>query len=144
MKRRSVVIVFLAIAALALVSVAWAQFDLGGLLKVGGSVVVAEKLGPQIDRGLNQVLGSKNLKANAATKVVTILSLGSGARVGLAQVTGPKSLVDRVKAVGQIEAGVSVLGSVRAKILIPINAKSITNVRRVNGVGVSAVIDIKL
>jgi len=144
MSRRSFIAVSLGILILTFVSIAWAQFDLGGLLKVGGSVVAAEKLGPQINSALNKVVGAKKLGTTAATKVVTILSVGTGGYVGLAQVAGPRSAVNRVKAVAQIETGISVLGNVRGKILIPIDAKSITNMRRVNGVGVTAVIDIKL
>ena len=52
------------------------------------------------------------------------------------------SQVDKVKAVGQLEFGFSDFA--RIKGLIPIDKLDVSNVNRVQGVGVSAVIDFKL
>ena len=69
-----------------------------------------------------------------------ILSMGTGGYIGAVQVVGPKAQVDKVKAVGQLEFKFSKIA--RIKGLIPIDNINITNVNRVEGVGVSAVIDL--
>ena len=115
------------------------------VLKTGGAVAIADKFGPQIDKGINKLTGQKNLEeANAATKVVPVLSLGSGTYVGVVQVSGPPEAVDATKAVAQAEVKVPVIGGIRARALIPVNARSINSIKRVNGVGVSALVDVKL
>ena len=68
--------------------------------------------------------------------------MGTGGYIGAVQVVGPKAQVDKVKAVGQLEFKFSKIA--RIKGLIPIDNINITNVNRVEGVGVSAVIDFKL
>lgn len=119
--------------------------NLGDILKTGGAVLIADKFGGQIDRAINQATGNRNLKAaGARTKVVPVLSIGSGGYVGVVQVSGPAAAIDQTKAVGQIELNAPVLNQVRVRALIPINARSITNIKRVNGVGVSALVDVKL
>ena len=62
---------------------------------------------------------------------------------GAAQVTGPQALVDQTKAVLQIEGNFSG-NQFRVKALIPIDSKNVTNFSRVQGVGVSAQIDVKI
>ena len=76
-----------------------------------------------------------------ATKVVPIISVGSGKYVGAVQVVGPKCQVDKVQAVGQLEGSFNNIA--RAKALIPLATKDVTNLNRVQGVGVSAMIDLK-
>ncbi len=116
----------------------------GQLLKVGGAVLVADKLGDGIDKVINKVTGQNNLDADVDTKVVPILSVGDGKFVGIVQVAGPREGVEDTKAVAQFETRVPLIGGSRAKILIPINARSPTSMKRVKGVGVSAIIDLKL
>ena len=55
---------------------------------------------------------------------------------------GPKAQVDKVKAVGQLEG--KFLSVARVKAMIPIDATSISNINRVDGVGVGAIVDFKL
>jgi hypothetical protein len=78
------------------------------------------------------------------TKVVPILSIGSGSYVGAVQVTGARRDLEQVKAVAQLEGRLKVLGGVRLRALIPIAARSVSNLKRVPGVGVSALVDFKL
>ena len=61
---------------------------------------------------------------HTADKLVPILSVGTGARVGAAIVTGPSVLVAKVAAVGQIEARYKNI--VGARILVPISNPQIT------------------
>jgi hypothetical protein len=123
-------------------TVAYAQ--LGKVLKGGAIAIAVDQFGPQINSALNRLMGSKNLGPEQATKVVPILSIGSGSYLGAVQVTGPSDVLDRVKAVAQLEGRVNVIGGVRLRGLVPIAARSVTNLRRVPGVGVSALVDIKL
>ena len=76
-----------------------------------------------------------------ATKVVPVLSIGTGKYIGAVQVVGPSAQVDKVKAVGQLEGSFNDIA--RAKALIPLESVDITHLSRVQGVGVSAIIDLK-
>ena len=121
--------------------------DLGDVLKgaavtvVGGAAVKA--LAPQLNSFINTITFNKGVKYDGYTKVVPILSIGSGTRIGAAQVGAEtKSALDRTKAVGQLEGEFK---SIRAKALIPIDSENpIKQFKRVKGVGVTAIIDVKL
>ncbi len=122
-----------------------AQFDLGSILKIGGTELIVRQFGGQINSVLNRVTGQNKVDdPNITTKVVSVLSAGSRGAVGIVQVSGPREQVDRVKAVAQLQTQVRALGTLQARILIPIDANSLTNIRRVPGVGVSAIVDVKL
>jgi hypothetical protein len=123
-------------------TVGYAQ--LGSVLKGGAIALVVDRFGPQINSGINKLTGDKNLGLGQATKVVPILSVGSGGYLGAVQVTGPDDKVDTVKAVAQLEGKVKVIGGIRLRALVPIAARSVSNLKRVPGVGVSALVDIKL
>lgn len=96
--------------------------------------------GPLND-GINAVTAKYGVSSTDATKVVPIISIGDGSRAGAAQVSGPQSKVDQVKAALIIEQ--TILG-IRAKILIPVDRVDYKNVNRIQGVGVSASLDVKL
>lgn len=117
-------------------------FDLGSVLKLGGISYLVSRFGSEINTFINKLTLQKGLDTHYATKVVPILSLGSGSYIGAVQVVGPKAQVDKVKAVGQLE--VSFVKVARVKAMIPIDAISISNINRVEGVGVSAIVDFKL
>lgn len=120
---------------------AGAQID--KVLKGGGIAFVISKFGPDINKFINGLTGTKKDSDDFATKVVPILSAGSGAYAGAVQVAGPEEAVRQVEAVAQIEGNFRPAG-VRARALIPIASKNVTNIKRVQGVGVSGLIDIKL
>ena len=113
---------------------------LGGLIKGGIVGVGVDKYGPSINSFLNKLLNQKNLGTTYATKVVPIVSLGNGSRVGAAQVTGPTA--ERVKAVAQVEGSFNNIA--RAKGLVPVDSANPAGASRIQGVGVSAVIDLKI
>ncbi len=117
-------------------------FDIGSVLKLGGISYLVERFGSEINTAINKIFSQKSMDTEYATKVVPILSLGKGGYIGAVQVVGPKAQVDKVKAVGQLEFGFSDFA--RIKGLIPIDKLDVSNVNRVQGVGVSAVIDFKL
>ena len=123
---------------------ALAYAQLGSVLKGGAVALAVDHFGPQINRGINALTGNKNVSAEQATKVVPILSIGNGSYLGAVQVNGPQEELDKVKAVAQLEGKVNVIGGIRLRALIPIAARSVSNLHRVPGVGVSALVDIKL
>ena len=94
-----------------------------------------------LNNAINSVTAKYGVSSTDATKVVPVISVGDGSRAGAAQVSGPQSKVDQVKAALMIEQ--TLLG-VRCKVLIPVDNVSYQNVNRVQGVGVSASLDVKL
>ncbi len=78
-----------------------------------------------------------------ANKVVPILSAGTpGISIGAARVTGPQEKVDQTKAVAQIEA--EFRGVARIRAFVPVSDLNITRPRRVQGVSVNALIDMRV
>lgn len=121
--------------------------DVGDILKdgaiiIGGGAVVTAIAGP-INDFINTVTLNKGAKADGYTKVVPIVSLGNGARIGAAQVGGvSKAAVDKTQAVAQLETDFK---GIRIKILIPVDSVNpIKQFKRVQGIGVTAMIDVKI
>lgn len=117
--------------------------SLGGILKAGGIVVLVDTFSGQLNSFINTLTAKNGVNSDYATKVVPVITVGSGSYAGAAQVTGPQDLVDQTKAVLQLEGDFSG-DRFRIKALIPINTKTATNFSRVQGVGVSAQIDVKI
>lgn len=130
-------------AVLALVLAGSATAQLGDLLKGGGIAFVVSKFGPEINKVINRLTRTPDATATYATKVVPIISAGNGKQVGAVQVMGPPSAVKKVQAVAQLEGKFNPLG-IRVRALIPVATPSITNIRRIPGVGISGLIDVKL
>lgn len=126
------------------IAAAGVHAQLGSILKGGAVVFLVNQFGKQINDGINTVLMNRKWEHRQATKVVPIVSIGSGAYVGAAQVIGNEEAVKKVEAVAQLELNLP--GRARAKVLIPVDKVSlnVTEMQRVYDVGVSAVIDIKL
>jgi hypothetical protein len=123
------------------------QAQLGDILKGGAVIVVVDKFSGQIDRFVNTITGNKTNNDTESTRVVPILSVGRGTFAGAVQVTGPKNLVDQVKAVAQLEGQTKIAGTIRVRALVPISTRGVsdpTKLSRVKGVGVSALIDLQL
>lgn len=117
---------------------------LGDVVKVGAVGLVVDKFGPQINTALNKVTMNKNLSSHEATKVVPIISLGGGGYIGAVQVIGAQDNVDKCKAVAQIEVNQVIGKNIRAKVLVPVGSKTTSNIKRIYGVGVSAMLDIRI
>lgn len=118
------------------------SLNLGSILKVGGAGILVDRFGGQINDFLNKILAQNNLSTTYTTKVVPIVSVGTNGYIGAAQVTGPASEVERVEAVAQLEASFNNVA--RVKGLVPIDSKNPVNASRIQGVGVSAIIDLKI
>ncbi|MCE5198168.1 MAG: hypothetical protein ABFD54_00190 [Armatimonadota bacterium] len=108
-----------------------------------GAVVgfAVTKTAKPLDKFINTVTFNHGVRTHLATKVVPILSVGEKGYVGGAQVTGPKSMVDRVDAVFEYEKNFS-NNNYRAKILVPSASLNPLKLERVAKVGVTAVIDV--
>ena len=147
MKVKKLCIGLLIVLMLGVVTVPVAQaIDLGSILKVAGIGLLVDRFGPQLNSFINTLMMQHKAAPEFATKVVPILTvgvLGNSGYIGAAQVMGPQDLVDRVQAVVQVESSFN--GNMfRVKGLIPIDSKVPVNFTRVSGVGVSAMIDVRI
>ena len=113
-----------------------------GALIIGGGAVVRTIAGP-INDFINTVTLNKGAQFQGYTKVVPIVSMGDGTRIGAAQIGGTsKASVDQTQAVAQLETR---FHGIRISILIPIDSLNpLQQFRRVQGIGVTAIIDVKL
>jgi hypothetical protein len=132
------------VVALAATIVTTQAAFLGDILKVGGVGFVVDKFGPQINSFINKLTANKNLGTDEATAVLPIISFGGGGYIGAVQVIGTKENVDKCKAVVQIEGNALFGKNIRAKALVPVGSKTTSNIKRIYGVGVSAIIDIRI
>ncbi len=134
--------VLVGLALLAVVPLAAPQFK--AILKVVGVGAAVKQFGPQINTALNKLSSHKD-SVKVKTKVVPIISAGVASRqaIGAAQVMGPAVEVDKVQAVAQLDQ--DVLGKeVKIRAMIPVDSMNPTNISRVEGVGVSGIVDLKL
>ena len=116
---------------------------LGGVVKVGGIGVLVDKFSGQLNSAINSVMMKEGAGTNYATKVVPIGSIGNSGYIGAAQVIGDADQVEKVQAVGQLEVSWNDK-LFRIKGLIPMDSKNPASFSRVQGVGVSAVIDVRV
>ncbi len=115
------------------------------IIKILGVGAAVKQFGPDINKAINK-LSKHEDTLTMTTKVVPILSIGLGksSAIGAAQVMGPKSQVDKVQAVAQPEA--DLFGrEVRIRALIPVESKDVLkDIRKVDGVGVSGIVDLRI
>ena len=76
------------------------------------------------------------------SKIVPIISVGTGLRVGAAQVSGEAAQVARVRAVAQIEGDYR--GRARVRALVPIGTEEVDGINRIPRTSVTAYGDITL
>lgn len=116
-------------------------------IKIIGVGAAVKQFGPEINKQFNKLTKHTDTP-DMSTKVVPIISVGIGAgsggnAIGAAQVTGPKDKIDKVAAVAQPEA--KIFGEIRIRALIPVSSKNvIQDIKKVDGVGVSGIVDLKL
>lgn len=148
MSRTRVIALVLAALLLGGATGAYAQ-DVIAIIKTVGIGVAVKTFAPQINSFINNLLQARDAQTQATTKVVPILSISIGvgapgrATIGAAQVAGPKRAVERTQAVAAIDANFSGVWQIRA--LIPVDSlEPWKRLRRVVGVGVSAIIDVRI
>ncbi len=119
------------------------------IIKTIGVGAAVSAFAPAINNFINALLQNKGAAVQAQTKVVPILSVTIGisspgsAYVGAAQVSGTPATLARVQAVAVLEADYQT--AFRVKALVPVdNLKPWEALRRVPGVGVSAIIDLRI
>lgn len=116
-------------------------------IKIIGVGAAVKQFGPQMNKEFNKLTGHKD-SAVRFTKVVPIITIGvKNARgaVGAAQVVGTKTQVQKVQAVASPE--VSMFGEINLRAMIPVDSVDITkadDIKAVDGVGVSGIVDLKL
>ena len=147
MKRMKAFVVTLAFLTFLTCPAPAGAFDLkdilkGGALIIGGGAVV-KAIAKPVDDFINTVTLNRGAKFQGYTKVVPIVSMGSGTHIGAAQVGGTSmASVEETQAVAQLE--VSFQG-IRVKVLIPVDSVNpLQQFRRVQGIGVTAIIDVKI
>jgi len=115
----------------------------GKVVKGVGLILLTNALSDQLNDFINTITLNKGVPPQAETKVVPVIAVGSGTRIGAAQVTGPKDLVNKTKVVVQIEAKFS-MKNLDVEIFVPSDSMNPLKFNRVEGVGVSALIDLRL
>ncbi|HEX9531193.1 MAG TPA: hypothetical protein VGA58_00245 [bacterium] len=144
-RARLAAFVLMTVLVLALPLGAPAQ-DITGLIKIFGIGYVVKQYAGPLNTFVNNLLDNRGVKVREQTKVVPVLSVGVGqaSYIGAAQVSGSKGALDKVRAVGQLEADFNSV--FRVKALVPIDSENpiADGIRRVPGVGVTAVIDIRI
>ena len=125
-------------------AVARADNLLNSVLKGAVGVLAVQAIAGPLDKFINSVMLANNVGNRDKTKVVPIVTVGSATYLGAAQVTGPSSVIDQVKAVGEFAAQWN-NGVWQVRALVPIdNINVLHGFKRVYGVGIDAVINAKL
>lgn len=106
----------------------------------GAAVLVAVKnAGSTINKALNTITFNKG----SVTKVVPMGSVGEKAYLGAAQISASSKVIGSVNALWQYEDLFSG-GKFRVKILVPTTSSNPLKMKRVDGAGVTAVVDMAL
>ena len=143
----ALVIVTAALSA-SLTATAYGQ-NVFSIIKTLGVGAAVKTFGPQINNFINDLLQNKGVAVRAQTKVVPVLSISiglgnpSGAYIGAAQVSGPVAAVNKVEAVALLEADFQTAFRIKAYVPV-VNLQPWKAFRRVPGVGVSAIVDIRI
>ncbi|MGB9587296.1 MAG: hypothetical protein ACPL7O_03870 [Armatimonadota bacterium] len=96
-----------------------------------------------LNKAINTLTFQNKLPAGMSTKVVPILSVGEKGYVGAAQVAGPQSYVNSVQAVWLYEDNFS-QNEFRLKVYVPSASLNPLELKRVQKVGISAIVDVSL
>lgn len=142
-KKVLVALLALCLVGLPVFTASVSAFGLGDILKVGGIGFLVDRMATPLNNFINGLMAKNGAGTDYATKVVPIVTVGSGGYIGAAQVTGDSDLVNQTEAVLQLEGDFS-NGQFRVKGLIPINSKNPLHFSRVQGVGISAIIDVRI
>ncbi|RCW50457.1 MULTISPECIES: hypothetical protein [unclassified Halanaerobium] len=137
-------IVVIAVSVTTFSPAASADKLLGQLLKTFGIGFVVSEFAEPIDNFINTLTFNNGVQVETATKVVPIVTVGSGTFAGAVQVSGPAAEINKVQAVAQLEGDFRD-GTFRIRALVPVNTKNpidIKNIDRIEGVGVTALIDV--
>jgi hypothetical protein len=122
---------------------------IGAIVKTLGIGAAVKVFAVPLNNFINTLLLNRGAAVQAQTKVVPILSVSIGLRtpgsahVGAAQISGPAGVVGRVQAVALLEADYQ--QDARVKAFVPVdNLQPWQAFKRVPGVGVSAIIELRI
>lgn len=138
-----IVLMFAFIGLVTTVQTARSSVKIGDVIKGGAILLATDALASPINKAINTITLNKGVSTLAATKVVPVISLGSGARVGFVQVSGPKDLVNKTKAVIQLETKLTIK-NLDVEIFVPSSSANPLKFKRVEGIGISALVDYRL
>lgn len=148
MRKTHIVALVLALTLFVTSTAAYSQ-DIIAIIKTLGVGAAVKLFAPQVNTFINNLLLARDAGTRETTKVVPILSFSIGintpgqATVGAAQVAGPQAAVARVQAVAAIDANYQNVFQIRT--LIPVDSlEPWRRLKRVVGVGVSAIIDLRI
>ena len=113
--------------------------ELRDTLKEKGMALALDHFSGKINDYVNENAPFK-IEEGYETKIVPVVTVGSKGYIGAAQICGPKEQLEKCKAALTVE-GQLASGAVRVQYLVPIDTAtptSLDNVHRVQGVGVSA------
>lgn len=113
------------------------------IFKAAAIGVAVKSTGTSINKFINTFTLNNNIPIGMSTKVVPILSVGEKGYVGAAQVAGPKASVNSVQAVWLYENNFS-NNEFRLKVLVPSASLNPLTLKKVQKVGVTAIIDVSL
>lgn len=116
---------------------------LGKVAKTGGIVWLVDRYGNELNTFINKLTAKYAISDEYMTKVVPIIAAGTKGYVGAAQISGPRSKVERCKGALALE-GDFMNRTFRVQALIPVDSLDPANCTRVQGVGVSAKIDVAI
>ena len=117
--------------------------ELSDMLKEKGVSLALDHFSGKINDYVNENAPFK-IEEGYETKIVPVVTVGSKGYIGAAQICGPKEQLEKCKAALTVE-GQLASGAVRVQYLVPIDTNkptSLDNVHRVQGVGVSARLDL--
>ena len=117
--------------------------SLGKAAKTGGIVWLVDRYGNELNTFINKLTAKYPIADEYATKVVPIIAVGTKGYVGAAQISGPRSKVEQCKGALALE-GDFMNRTFRVQALIPVDSIDPSNCTRVQGVGVSAKIDVAI
>ena len=135
-----------AIAALLILCLAVTAFAVGFDTKIFRAAAIGlavKSVGPSINKFVNTFTVNNHIPIGMSTKVVPILSVGEKGYVGAAQVAGPQSYVNSVQAVWLYEDNFS-NNEFRLKVYVPSGSLNPLELKKVQKVGISAIIDVSL
>lgn len=116
---------------------------IGGVIKTGGIVWMVDRYSTELNTFINKLTSKYAVSEEYSTKVVPIIAVGSKGYVGAAQISGPSSMVEKCQGALALE-GDFLNRTFRIQALIPVDSKDPTVAKRVQGVGVSAKIDVAI
>ena len=117
--------------------------ELSDMLKEKGVSLALDHFSGKINDYVNENAPFK-IEEGYETKIVPVVTVGSKGYIGAAQICGPKEQLEKCKAALTVE-GQLASDAVRVQYLVPIDTArptSLENVHRVQGVGVSARLDL--